>query len=95
MSSRKSKTNTGLGAGVGNFFKSAESAPAQAQAKPPAPVEPVRPKLRTTVTLYNDTLEVIELLKAQSRKNGVKSTISDILNDAVELLAKERNLNRS
>lgn len=55
--------------------------------------KPVRPKSRTTVILYNDTLEAIELLKAQSRKNGVKASMSDILNDAVDLLMQERQKN--
>lgn len=86
--------NTGLGASV--FFPKGEddtqAAPAvTAATKSAAPKKPVRPKTRTTVILYNDTLEAIELLKAQSRKNGVKASMSDILNDAVELLIQDRN----
>lgn len=82
------KKNTGLG--VQAFFSGGEDskgAPAATQ----APSKPVREKSRTTVILYNDTLEAIELLKAQSRKKGVKASMSDILNDAVELLVQERN----
>lgn len=91
--SAKSK-NTGLGTSV--FFPKGgddtQAAPAAtATTKAATPKKPVRPKSRTTVILYNDTLEAIELLKAQSRKNGVKASMSDILNDAVELLIQERN----
>ena len=88
----KSK-NTGLGASV--FFpvegEAAQAAPAVRAVTTPSDSKPVRPKIRTTVILYNDTLESIELLKAQSRKQGVKASMSDILNDAVELLMRERN----
>jgi hypothetical protein len=90
--------NTGLGQGVQAFFGGGgggdakeDSATPQTSEQSPAPVKPVREKSRTTVILYNDTLEAIELLKAQSRKKGVKASMSDILNDAVELLVQERN----
>lgn len=89
MSTSKKRKQTGLGEGIGAFFNRGGDAEAQKQ-----PAEPVREKSRTTVMLYNDTLEMIELLKAQSRKRGVKATMSDILNDAVELLAKERSLSQ-
>lgn len=88
MSASKKK-QTGIGEGVNAFFKRSGGTNA-----PKQPTEPVREKSRTTVMLYNDTLEMIELLKAQSRKQGVKATMSDILNDAVELLAKERSLSQ-
>ena len=86
-----SKKNTGLGQGVNAFFAGGgDTKDAPAAAKTPEQ-KPVREKSRTTVILYNDTLEAIELLKAQSRKKGVKASMSDILNDAVELLVQERN----
>lgn len=85
----KSK-NTGLGASA--FFPDTED-PTQAAPAAKVVAKPVRPKIRTTVILYNDTLEAIELLKAQSRKNGVKASMSDILNDAVDLLMQERQKN--
>lgn len=82
--------NTGLGTSV--FFpEGGGDTPAVRTVTKPNDSKPVRPKLRTTVILYNDTLEAIELLKAQSRKKGVKASMSDILNDAVELLMQERN----
>ena len=87
MSSKAPKKNTGLGARV--FFPENEE-PTQAAPAAQAITKPVRAKTRTTVILYNDTLEAIELLKAQSRKNGVKASMSDILNDAVDLLMQER-----
>ena len=90
----KSK-NTGLGQGVQAFFGGGDSkrepTATNASEQPVVPPKPVREKSRTTVILYNDTLEAIELLKAQSRKKGVKASMSDILNDAVELLVQERN----
>lgn len=93
MSSKTTaKKNTGLGASA--FFPaeedSTQSSPVAKALSKPVPDKPVRAKTRTTVILYNDTLESIELLKAQSRKKGVKASMSDILNDAVALLMQER-----
>jgi hypothetical protein len=85
----KKQQKTGLGQGVSAFFKQGDVAavvPAEDQAQ--EPVDLGRQKTRTTVMLYNDTLESIELLKAQARKRGVKATMSDILNDAVALLVE-------
>ncbi len=42
--------------------------------------------------LYADTLSDIELLKAAARKQGVKMTMSDVLNDAVRLLVQKRKI---
>jgi hypothetical protein len=82
-----SKTKKGgLGEGVNALFKRGEEAPSDTE-KPSKPE-----KYRTTVMLYPDTLSNIELLKADARKQGVKATMSDILNDAVQLLAKERQI---
>jgi hypothetical protein len=90
------KKNTGLGQGVQAFFggggdTNENPTATKAVEESLVPPKPVREKSRTTVILYNDTLEAIELLKAQSRKKGIKASMSDILNDAVELLVQERN----
>ena len=49
-------------------------------------------KVRTTVTLYPRTLAAMELLKAESRKEGERSTLSDILGDAIDLLLKKKKI---
>lgn len=84
MSSKTKKG--GLGEGVNALWKRGEEARVDTgqSAKPE--------KYRTTVMLYPDTLSDIELLKAEARKQGVKATMSDILNDAVQLLARERQI---
>jgi hypothetical protein len=75
-----------MGEGVNALFKRADAA-AKSEEKPSKPK-----KYRTTVMLYPDTLSDIELLKSEARKQGVKATMSDILTDAVQLLAKERQI---
>ncbi len=93
MSSKAKKT--GMGEGVSALFKSGaeETATNSAEEAPAEPEKPSKPKkYRTTVMLYPDTLSDIELLKSEARKQGVKATMSDILNDAVQLLAKEREI---
>ena len=49
-------------------------------------------KVRTTVTLYPETLAAMELLKVESRKNGQRATYSDVLGEAVHLLMEQRGL---
>ena len=88
--------NTGLG--TDTFFNSNEAN----QVVESAVVEPVAPakpkpakapkKVRTTVTLYPRTLAAMELLKAESRKEGERSTLSDILGDAIDLLLKKKKI---
>ena len=90
MSNAKKKT--GLGAGVGAFFQTDDDTAATEPGKTRAP-EPSKPeKVRTTVMLYPTTLSGIELLKSESRKRGNRATMSDILNDAVAMLMRERNI---
>ncbi len=102
MSSKTKKT--GLGGGVDAIFGSSaveeqveettvDDTQKEAEEVAPEVEEPIMPpKYRTSVMLYPETLSDIELLKSESRKQGVKATMSDILNDAVELLAKERQI---
>lgn len=49
-------------------------------------------KVRTTVTLYPETLAAMEALKVEARKQGDKATYSDILNDAIRELVKKRKV---
>lgn len=49
-------------------------------------------KVRTTVTLYPETLAAMELLKVESRRNGQRATYSDVLGEAVDLLMEQRGL---
>lgn len=48
-------------------------------------------RVRTTVTLWPETLASLEQLKAQSRRSGRKETLGDVLEAAVQALIKERN----
>lgn len=49
-------------------------------------------KVRTTVTLYPDTLAAMELLKVESRKKGQRATYSDVLGEAIALLMEQKGL---
>ncbi len=87
---------TGLGTNA--FFGSDETnqvventATEQPTPVKPKPVKAVK-KVRTTVTLYPRTLAAMELLKAESRKDGERSTLSDILGDAIDLLLKKKKI---
>ena len=91
MSSRK---KTGLGRDA--FFshseddgqESAQAAPVvEKKADPPKPK-----KVRTTVTMYPETLASLELLKVEARKSGIKATMSDVLSEAIEMLMKKKGL---
>ena len=42
--------------------------------------------------MYPRTLAAMELLKAESRKEGERSTLSDILGDAIDLLLKKKKI---
>lgn len=87
---------TGLGTNA--FFGSDETSQAveSAAIEQPTPVKqkPAKApkKVRTTVTLYPRTLAAMELLKAESRKEGERSTLSDILGDAIDLLLKKKKI---
>jgi hypothetical protein len=74
---------------------SARSAPREAREEPdPATPEKLK-KVRTTVTLYPDTLALMELMKVQARRDGARATYSDILEEAIVDLAEKRGLELS
>ena len=49
-------------------------------------------KVRTTITLYPDTLATLEMLKIHARRQGNKATFSDILAEAILDLAEKKGL---
>ena len=49
-------------------------------------------KVRTTVTLYPETLAAMEQIKTLSRRKGLKESFSDVLEAAIQALAKERGV---
>lgn len=87
---------TGLGTNA--FFGSdeADQVVESAAVEQPAPAKPkvvkAPKKVRTTVTLYPHTLAAMELLKMESRKEGERATLSDVLGDAIDLLLKKKKL---
>jgi hypothetical protein len=88
-----SNKKTGLGKSA--FFSRPESDEQESQTPPPQqPKKPEKPqKVRTTVTLYPETLASIELLKLEARKqSGEKVTYSDILHEAIETLMHQKGL---
>jgi hypothetical protein len=86
-----SNKKTGLGKSA--FFSRSES-DNQEQQPSPLPQQPKKPKkVRTTVTLSQETLDSIELLKLEARKeSGKKITYSDILQEAIETLMQQKGL---
>ena len=87
---------TGLGTNA--FFGSDDvnQVVESAAVEQPAPAKPkpvkVPKKVRTTVTLYPRTLAAMELLKMESRKEGERATMSDVLGEAIDLLLKKKKL---
>ena len=94
------KKRTGLGANA--FFKQNQPADGQnATAEPVTPkagesaqpAAPAKPKkVRTTVTMYEKTLASMELLKIEARKQGIKATLSDVLEEAITTLMEKKKL---
>ncbi len=92
-----SKKSGGLGQGTGAFWQSgprrADDPPeGEALAAPEEATSDKSKKLRTTVTLYPDTLAKMENLKVQARRAGVRATYSDILEEAINDLAHKRGV---
>jgi len=86
--SRKPKT-TGLGTGA--FFSDTSDSD-----KPAADTDvksPEKKKMRTTIMLPPDVVAGIETLRTQARKNGTRMTTSQIVEDALKLLMRERKIN--
>ena len=50
-------------------------------------------KVRTTVSLYTDTMAGLEALKVEARRvTGEKVTYSDVLNEAIQDLMKKKGI---
>lgn len=75
-----------------------EPATQQPGAQEPRPTSPqgVAPpppkKVRTTVMLYPETLAELEMLKVQARRRGTRATYSDILEEAIQALTRQRRV---
>ncbi|HMN26645.1 MAG TPA: hypothetical protein PKE45_00715 [Caldilineaceae bacterium] len=84
------KKKTGLGTGV--FFQNNQ--PVDIDARGPVKlVAPPKPeKVRTTVMLQKKTLAAMELLKVEARKQGIKATLGDVLEEAVQSLMEKKKL---
>ncbi len=87
---------TGLGRSA--FFNRPEEEQEREQTQTtPPPAEEKKPekpkKVRTTVTLYPETLASMETLKVEARREqGRKVTYSDVLQEAIELLMNHKGL---
>lgn len=90
MSEKKKKTGLGRSA----FFVTDEEQGEAAVTETPTQPQPSKKikKVRTTVTLYPETLEAMELIRFEARKTGDKVTMSDVLREAVEELLKAKGL---
>lgn len=88
--SSKPKRNTGLGAGTGAFFNRAAADPGAPQATPDQ--DAAAPKMRTTIMLSPTAVAGIETLRTQARKNGARLTTSQIIEDALKILLRERKI---
>jgi len=59
---------------------------------PPTAAPPPPKKVRTTVMLYPETLAELEMLKVQARRRGTRATYSDILEEAIQALTRQRRI---
>lgn len=93
MSSSKKKTGLGTSA-----FFTPQADESDALSSPTEPVaevkeKPAKPKkVRTTITLYPETLAAMELLKVNARRTGKKVTLSDVFAEAVDALMIQKGL---
>lgn len=98
-----SKRKTGLGTDA--FFQQSEPSEDEKAAEKKEPEQEQEPqaegkgpkrnkseKVRTTVTLYPETLAGMEMLKVQARMEGEKATYSDILNEAIRDLMEKKGV---
>lgn len=96
----KNRRSTGLGTDI--FFRSpanesdlpanSDGDPSPPAAKSHVPESGTDKKIRTTVTLYPQTLAAMESLKVQARRQGQRATYSDILEEAILDLARKRGV---
>jgi hypothetical protein len=94
------KKKTGLGASA--FFQRNQPDGEQGNATATARREemgsikliaPPKPeKVRTTVMLQKKTLAAMELLKVEARKQGIKATLGDVLEEAIQSLMEKKKL---
>ena len=87
-----SKKKTGLGTNA--FFQEAETDHTTTAPEPAMPSQTVSKsaKVRTTVTLYPETLAQLDMLKIHARQLGEKATYSDILREAIEGLIEKKGI---
>lgn len=85
------KRSGGLGRKI--FTTPTEGAAASDDVQRDAPVTKTKAsKIRTTVTLYPQTLAAMEQLKVELRKSGDKATLSDVLEQAVAALMDKKGI---
>lgn len=85
------KKRTGLGTAA--FFQARANQQEPTEQGEPQAAEPPKPrKVRTTVTLYPDTLAMMEMLKVEARRQGQRATFSDILEEAILILAERKGV---
>lgn len=89
MSSRKNE-NTGLGKGKNVFFETGKGNASEPQGA--AGSEAKVAKMRTSVMLSPEVVAGIEILRTQARKQGQRLTTSEIIDDALRLLMRERKV---
>ena len=53
---------------------------------------PAREKIRRTYALYEETQIALEEMKLAARKQGMKMTLGDLLEEAVQLLMEKRGM---
>ncbi|RIK50651.1 MAG: hypothetical protein DCC57_11630 [Chloroflexi bacterium] len=87
MSSRKNE-NTGLGKNA--FFKTGKGNASDPQEA--TGTEEKVAKMRTSVMLSPEVVAGIEILRTQARKQGQRLTTSEIIDDALRLLMRERKV---
>ena len=85
------KRQTGLGTNA--FFQNISPGETDTPPPPASPAPPKSPaKIRTTVTLYPETMAQLEALKINARRQGTKATFSDILSEAIQDLAAKKGI---
>ena len=99
---KKRTDRTGIQLGTNAFFQnigadtpeeSVQPPEPEAVAPPPPPPPPPKPKkMRTTITMYPETMALLEALKIDAKRNGAKATFSDILKEAIHDLATKREI---
>ena len=88
-----SKSNKKTGLGTSAFFQEREPVVEPSTEPSAEPTSTAKStKVRTTVTLYPETLAQLDMLKAHARQTGEKATYSDILREAIEGLVEKKSI---